>query len=67
MTTRLSAGTHGLIQPGAPLIRDAADVLDLLAGATGREFARAAAAAAVALDARRCSGCSTRSRTAAAR
>ena len=32
VTTRLSAGTHGLIQAGAPLIRDAADALELLAG-----------------------------------
>jgi DNA processing protein len=40
VTTRLSAGTHDLIQAGAPLIRDAADALELLAGATGREYAR---------------------------
>lgn len=39
VTARLSAGTHGLIQAGAPLIRDAADALELLAGVTGREFA----------------------------
>ena len=39
VTTRLSAGTHGLIQAGAPLIRDAADALDLLASATGRDYA----------------------------
>jgi DNA processing protein len=39
VTSRLSAGTHGLIQSGAPLIRDAADALDLLAGATGRDYA----------------------------
>jgi DNA processing protein len=38
VTTRLSAGTHGLIQAGAPLIRDAADVLELLAGVTGRDY-----------------------------
>jgi DNA processing protein len=38
VTSRLSAGTHVLIQSGAPLIRDAADALDLLAGATGRVF-----------------------------
>jgi DNA processing protein len=38
VTTRLSAGTHGLIQAGAPLIRDAADALELLAGVTGREY-----------------------------
>ena len=38
VTSRLSAGTHGLIQAGAPLIGDTADVLELLAGATGRVF-----------------------------
>jgi DNA processing protein len=36
VTSRLSAGTHGLIQSGAPLIRDAADALELLANTTGR-------------------------------
>ena len=44
VTSRLSGGTHALIQTGAPLIRDAADALDLLAGATGRVFAAPAAA-----------------------
>ena len=39
VTSRLSSGTHALIQAGAPLIRDATDALDLLAGATGRVFA----------------------------
>jgi DNA processing protein len=39
VTSRLSAGTHGLIQAGAPLIRDAMDALELLAEATGREYA----------------------------
>jgi len=39
VTTRLSGGTHSLIQAGAPLIRDTADALELLAGATGRTFA----------------------------
>ncbi|HEX3911821.1 MAG TPA: DNA-processing protein DprA, partial [Solirubrobacteraceae bacterium] len=39
VTSRLSAGTHALIQAGAPLIRDPADVLELLASATGRTFA----------------------------
>jgi DNA processing protein len=39
VTSRLSAGVHGLIQSGAPLIRDAADTLELLASATGRVFA----------------------------
>jgi len=38
VTSRLSVGTHALIQSGAPLIRDATDALDLLAGATGRVF-----------------------------
>ena len=38
VTSRLSAGTHALIQAGAPLIGDTADALDLLAGATGRVF-----------------------------
>jgi DNA processing protein len=42
VTSRLSAGTHGLIVAGAPLIRDTADALDLLAGATGREYHAAA-------------------------
>ena len=52
VTTRLSAGTHGLIQAGAPLIRDAADALELLAGVTGREYrARDDAAAARAVAA----------------
>ena len=43
VTNRLSAGTHGLIQAGAPLIRDAADALELLAGVTGQEYAEPAA------------------------
>ena len=34
-------GTHGLIQAGALLIGDTADVLELLAGATGRGVRRA--------------------------
>jgi len=38
VTTRLSGGTHTLIQAGAPLIRHTSDALDLLAGATGRVF-----------------------------
>ena len=38
VTARLSAGTHGLIQAGAPLIRGAADALELLADVTGREL-----------------------------
>ena len=46
VTSRLSAGTHALIQAGAPLIRDTTDALDLLAGATGRAFARVLAAPA---------------------
>lgn len=44
VTTRLSGGTHSLIQAGAPLIRDTADVLELLASATGRVFDERAAA-----------------------
>jgi DNA processing protein len=51
VTSRLSAGTHQLIQSGAPLIRDANDALELLAGATGRVFARPPAAARPSLDA----------------
>ena len=67
VTSRLSAGTHALIQAGAPLIRDAADALELLAGATGRVFddRRRRAAARARAAARR--ACSTRSRTATAR
>ncbi|HEX6020997.1 MAG TPA: DNA-processing protein DprA [Solirubrobacter sp.] len=38
VTSRLSAGTHSLIQSGAPLIRGTADALELLANATGRVF-----------------------------
>jgi DNA processing protein len=38
VTSRLSAGTHSLIQSGAPLIRNATDALDLLASATGRQY-----------------------------
>lgn len=38
VTSRLSGGTHTLIQTGAPLLRDATDALDLLASATGRAF-----------------------------
>jgi DNA processing protein len=39
VTNRLSAGVHALIQTGAPLVRGAGDVLELLAAETGREFA----------------------------
>jgi DNA processing protein len=39
VTTRLSSGTHSLIQAGAPLVRDTTDVLELLASTTGRVFA----------------------------
>jgi DNA processing protein len=35
VTNRTAAGTNGLIQSGAALVRDAGDVLDLLAEATG--------------------------------
>jgi DNA processing protein len=45
ITTRLSEGTHGLIQSGAALIRGATDVFDLLADATGREVAAPSAPA----------------------
>jgi DNA processing protein len=38
VTSRLSVGTHSLIQAGAPLIRDTNDALELLANATGRVF-----------------------------
>ena len=36
VTNRTAAGTNALIQSGAALVRDAGDVLDLLAEATGR-------------------------------
>jgi DNA processing protein len=45
ITTRLSEGTHGLIQSGAALLGGATDVLDLLADATGREIAAPSAPA----------------------
>ena len=35
VTNRTAAGTNGLIQSGAALVRDSGDVLDLLADATG--------------------------------
>jgi len=35
VTARTAAGTNGLIRDGAPLVRSASDVLDLLADATG--------------------------------
>ena len=38
VTTRQAAGTNALIKDGAALVRDAADVLDLLADLTGRTF-----------------------------
>jgi DNA processing protein len=49
VTSRLSAGTHALIQSGAPLVRDAADVLELLAAETGRSYAEPDRRATVAL------------------
>ena len=61
---RLSGGTHALIQAGAPLIRDAADALDLLAERHRPGVRRAATAPAVALAAAAASPCSPRSRTA---
>jgi DNA processing protein len=39
VTTRLSAGTHALIQSGAALVSAASDALELLADATGRTIA----------------------------
>jgi len=39
VTTRLSEGTHRLIQAGAPLVTGTGDVLELLAGVAGREHA----------------------------
>jgi DNA processing protein len=39
VTSRLSAGTHALIQAGAPLVTGPGDVLDLLAETTGRPAA----------------------------
>ena len=36
VSNRTAAGTNGLIQSGAALVRDAGDVLDLLADATGQ-------------------------------
>jgi DNA processing protein len=38
VTSRLSTGTHQLIQAGAPLVTGTAEVLDLLADATGASF-----------------------------
>jgi len=42
VTNRTAAGTNGLIQSGAALVRDAGDVLDLLAETTGRRRRAAA-------------------------
>jgi DNA processing protein len=38
VTARTAAGTNGLIRDGAPLVRHAADVLDLLADVTGAAY-----------------------------
>jgi DNA processing protein len=38
VTSRLSAGTHALIQSGAPLVTGPGDVLELLAGETGHAY-----------------------------
>jgi DNA processing protein len=38
VTSRLSTGTHQLIQAGAPLVCDAGEVLELLAATTGAAF-----------------------------
>jgi DNA processing protein len=46
VTARTAAGTNGLIRDGAPLVRHAADVLDLLADVTGVAYAQPPAAAA---------------------
>jgi DNA processing protein len=46
VTTRTAAGTNGLIQSGAALVRSADDVLDLLAEATGRPRRAASRSAA---------------------
>lgn len=50
VTSRLSTGTHELIKAGAPLVTDAAEVLELLADATGASFAPAPPAPAPDLD-----------------
>jgi DNA processing protein len=44
VTARTAAGTNGLIRDGAPLVRHAADVLDILADVTGAAYARPPAA-----------------------
>jgi DNA processing protein len=49
VTSRLSAGTHALIQSGAPLVRDPADVIELLAAETGRTYAEPDRTATIAL------------------
>jgi DNA processing protein len=43
VTNRTAAGTNGLLQAGAALVRNAGDVLELLADATGRPVKAAAA------------------------
>jgi DNA processing protein len=48
VTTRLSEGVHGLIQSGAALVTGTADVLELLADATGQTIAAPPAPAAPA-------------------
>ncbi len=50
VTSRLSAGTHMLIQAGAPLVTGPDDVLELIAAATGRPAARRPAAPRPALE-----------------
>ena len=40
VTAGTAAGTNGLIRDGAPLVRDARDVLDLLADVTGARLPR---------------------------
>jgi DNA processing protein len=51
VTSRLSTGTHQLIQSGAPLVTGAAEVLELLADATGATFAPITVPPAPDLDA----------------
>jgi DNA processing protein len=54
VTSRTASGTNGLIRDGAPLVRDAVDVLDLLADVTGTPYPAPDAAGAGAARARPC-------------
>ena len=51
VTNRTAAGTNGLLQAGAALVRNAGDVLELLADATGKPVKVAPAAATARLGA----------------